>query len=223
MERHIFLHLCEELTNHGLCPSKNITVQEQVAMFLMILAHSNSARDNAEDFQHSTATVSKYFGIVLKVFINMSRVVIVPPNMSEVPPQILRDPKYYPYFKDCVGAIDGVHVDAIIPISQQIPFRGRKGKYYVVDSGFANALGFLAPFRGYTSHFQEIRRRRGPKGREELFNYSHSSLRNVIERCFGVLKRRWLILKMVCSYSFSKQIDIHYKKNCLINSGEKRV
>ncbi|CAN1233370.1 hypothetical protein LINPERPRIM_LOCUS3878 [Linum perenne] len=113
MERHIFMHLCEELTNHGLSPSKNITVQEQVAMFLMILAHSNSARDNAEDFQHSTATVSKYFGIVLKAVISMSRVVSVPPNMMRS--------------QDCVGAIDGVHVDAIIPNSQQIPFRGRKG------------------------------------------------------------------------------------------------
>ncbi|CAN1818545.1 Short-chain dehydrogenase/reductase family 42E member 1 [Linum perenne] len=56
------------------------------------------------------------------------------------------------------------------------------GKYYVVDSGFANAPGFLAPFRGYTSHFQEIRRRGGPRGREELFNYRHSSLRNIICR-----------------------------------------
>ncbi|CAN1822698.1 hypothetical protein LINPERHAP1_LOCUS30064 [Linum perenne] len=75
-------------------------------MFLKILAYSNSARDNAEDFQHSTATVSKYFGIVLKVVISLSRVVIVP---------------------DCVGAIDGVHVDAIIPMSQQTHFHGRKG------------------------------------------------------------------------------------------------
>ncbi|CAN1774347.1 hypothetical protein LINPERHAP1_LOCUS12911, partial [Linum perenne] len=100
---------------------------------------------------------------------------------------------------DCVGAIDGVHVDAIIPTSQQIPFRGRKGQYYVVDSGFANAPRFLAPFRGYTAHFQEIRRRGRPKGREENFNYIHSSLRNVIERCFGVLKKRWSILKGMCS------------------------
>ncbi|CAN1774349.1 hypothetical protein LINPERHAP1_LOCUS12911, partial [Linum perenne] len=171
----------------------------------------------------------------------------------------------------------GVHVDAIIPTSQQIPFRGRKGtstqnvlcvcsfdmrftyvvagwegsvhdarilsimttdsnnqfpmpplgtiacnhyittfvifnffkllftllillgQYYVVDSGFANAPRFLAPFRGYTAHFQEIRRRGRPKGREENFNYIHSSLRNVIERCFGVLKKRWSILKGMCS------------------------
>ncbi|CAN1324393.1 hypothetical protein LINPERPRIM_LOCUS33080 [Linum perenne] len=111
MDRHIFVHLCEELKKHGLQHSKNITVEEQVAMFLMILAHSNSARDNAEDFQHSTATVSKYFGIILKSVISLSLVVIVPPNMSE----------------DYVGAIDGVHVDAIIPTSQQIPFHGRKG------------------------------------------------------------------------------------------------
>ncbi|CAN1140327.1 hypothetical protein LINPERHAP2_LOCUS11806, partial [Linum perenne] len=47
-----------------------------------------------------------------------------------------------------------------------------------------------------------------PKCHEELFNYKHSSLRNVIERCFGVLKRRWSILKTMCSYSFSKQTNI---------------
>ncbi|CAN1824766.1 hypothetical protein LINPERHAP1_LOCUS30891, partial [Linum perenne] len=80
-----------------------------------------------------------------------------------------------------------------------------------VDSNSeANSISAIeqAPFRGYTSHFQEIRRRGGPKGREELFNYKHSSLHNVIERCFGVLKRRWPILKMMCSYCFSKQTDI---------------
>ncbi|CAN1823932.1 hypothetical protein LINPERHAP1_LOCUS30579 [Linum perenne] len=108
--------------------------------------------------------------------------------------------------QDCVGAIDGVHVDAIISTSQQTPFRGRKGtttqnvlcvcsfnmcftyvvagwegsahdarilssttidrnnqflmpplgKYYIVDSRFANAHGFLAPFRVYTSHFRRL-------------------------------------------------------------------
>ncbi|CAN1787649.1 hypothetical protein LINPERHAP1_LOCUS17731, partial [Linum perenne] len=48
----------------------------------------------------------------------------------------------------------------------------------------------------------------GPRGREELFNYRHSSLQNVIERCFGVLKARFLILKFMCSYSFKKQTRI---------------
>ncbi|CAN0925203.1 hypothetical protein LINGRAHAP2_LOCUS34622 [Linum grandiflorum] len=34
---------------------------------------------------------------------------------------------------------------------------------------------------------QEMRRRGGPKGREELFNYRHSNLRNIIERCFALI------------------------------------
>ncbi|CAN1128642.1 hypothetical protein LINPERHAP2_LOCUS4755, partial [Linum perenne] len=53
-----------------------------------------------------------------------------------------------------------------------------------------------------------IRRLGGPRGREELFNYRHSSLRNVIERCFGVLKARFLILKFMHSYSFKNQTRI---------------
>ncbi|CAN1122382.1 hypothetical protein LINPERHAP2_LOCUS1309, partial [Linum perenne] len=53
-----------------------------------------------------------------------------------------------------------------------------------------------------------IRRRGGPRGREELFNYRHSSLRNVIERCFGVLKARFPILKFMRSYSLKKQTQI---------------
>ncbi|CAN0924791.1 hypothetical protein LINGRAHAP2_LOCUS34392 [Linum grandiflorum] len=83
-----------------------------------------------------------------------------------------------------------------------------QGKYYLVDSGYSNMSGFLAPYRHVTSHFQEIRRRGGPRGRQELFNYRHSSLRNVIERCFGVLKARFPILKFMRSYSFRKQTQI---------------
>ncbi|CAN0925205.1 hypothetical protein LINGRAHAP2_LOCUS34622, partial [Linum grandiflorum] len=99
--------------------------------------------------------------------------------------------------QDCIGAIDGVHIDAVIPTDQQTPFRG----YF----GYSNIPGFLAPYRGYTTYFQEMRRRGGPKGREELFNYRHSNLRNIIERCFGVLKKRFPILKNMCSYSYRKQ------------------
>ncbi|CAI0626206.1 unnamed protein product, partial [Linum tenue] len=110
--------------------------------------------------------------------------------------------------QDAVGAIDGVHIDAVVPTDEQIPYRGRKGKYYLVDSGFQNIPGFLAPFRGATRHFQEMRRRGGPRGRKELFNFRHSSLRNVIERCFGVLKARFPILKFMRSYSLRKQTSI---------------
>ena len=35
---------------------------------------------------------------------------------------------------------------------------------------------------------------RRPQNTRELFNHRHASLRNVIERCFGVLKKRFSII-----------------------------
>lgn len=77
------------------------------------------------------------------------------------------------------------------------------GKYYLVDSGYPNRIGYLAPFKGSTYHLPEFRLRRGraPQGKYEVFNFLHSSLRNVIERAFGVLKQKWRILKAMPSFS----------------------
>jgi hypothetical protein len=41
-----------------------------------------------------------------------------------------------------------------------------------------------------------------------MFNYLHSSLRNVIERAFGVLKQKWRILKSMPSFSPKRQARI---------------
>jgi hypothetical protein len=62
------------------------------------------------------------------------------------------------------------------------------GKYYLVDAGYPNEYGYLGPYKGERYHFQEFRRRGQPSGRKEVFNRAHSSLRNVIERSFGVWK-----------------------------------
>ena len=45
-------------------------------------------------------------------------------------------------------------------------------------------------------------------GLKEVFNHAHSSLWNMIERCFGVLKMKWRILLNVPSYPMQKQTEI---------------
>jgi hypothetical protein len=45
-------------------------------------------------------------------------------------------------------------------------------------------------------------------GKKEVFNHLHSSLRNVIECAFGVLKEKWRILKHLPSYPMKKQAKI---------------
>jgi len=41
---------------------------------------------------------------------------------------------------------------------------------------------------------------RSQKVKNEIFNFTHSSLRNVIERAFGVLKMKWRILLGIPAY-----------------------
>ena len=77
-----------------------------------------------------------------------------------------------------------------------------------VDSGYPNRPGYLAPYKGLTYHFQEYRDGTMPRGKKEHFNFTHSSLRNVIERCFGVLKNKWRILFHLPSYPQQKQSKI---------------
>ncbi|XP_050230424.1 protein ALP1-like [Mercurialis annua] len=74
-----------------------------------------------------------------------------------------------------------------------------QGCYYLVDAGYTNGEGFLAPYRGQRYHLDEWRGDRQPQTAEEYFNMKHSRARNVIERCFGVLKGKWSILRS-CSY-----------------------
>ena len=78
--------------------------------------------------------------------------------------------------------------------------------YYLIDSGYAIGSAFLPPYKFVRYHAQEFRdANRQPTTLQELFNYRHSSLRMVIERCFGVLKARFPILTEMHSFFISRQ------------------
>lgn len=65
---------------------------------------------------------------------------------------------------------------------------------------------YLKSYRGERYHLYEYKgRQRNPTGARELFNYKHSSLRNVIEHCFRALKSRFFTLKMMPPYPLHKQ------------------
>ncbi|XP_050226172.1 protein ALP1-like [Mercurialis annua] len=85
-------------------------------------------------------------------------------------------------------------------ISRRNGLKVPHGCYYLVDAGYANSEGFLAPFRGQRYHLSEWREGRYARSAEEFYNMKHSAARNVIERCFGVLKLRWGILRCASHY-----------------------
>ncbi|XP_057439909.1 protein ALP1-like [Lotus japonicus] len=83
----------------------------------------------------------------------------------------------------------------------QIP----NGKYFLVDAGYTNGPGFLAPYRGTRYHLNEWIENT-PQNYKELFNLRHASARNVIERSFGILKKRWSKLRTPSFFDIKTQI-----------------
>uniref|UniRef100_A0A803M507 DDE Tnp4 domain-containing protein n=2 Tax=Chenopodium quinoa TaxID=63459 RepID=A0A803M507_CHEQI len=118
-------------------------------------------------------------------------------SLTVVPKKIGDNTKYWAYFKDCVGALDGTHINAVVSDDDGVAHRGRKGKktwnvlaacsfdrlftfinvgfegsahditvwnhcltvpefrfphpppgkYYLVDSGYPNTVGYLSPIK----------------------------------------------------------------------------
>ena len=81
--------------------------------------------------------------------------------------------------------------------------------------------GFLAPYRGQRYHLNDWREGHMPTTHEEFFNMKHFAARNVIERCFGLLKLRWAILRSPCFYPIKTQCKI-ILACCLIHNLIKR-
>lgn len=189
------------------------------------------------------------------------------PNFRNVHDRIRNDPRIWPHFKDCIGAIDGTHICANPPPQDFLRYLGRSGKatqnvmavvdfdmrftfasigqpgsmhdtsvlynalqidedifphpplgkYYVVDAGYSNRPGYLSPYKGQRYHVPEWRRGPAPSGEQEMFNHLHSSLRNVVERVFGVWKMKWRILLNMPKYPMVKQKMIVAATMCLHN------
>ncbi|XP_059669372.1 uncharacterized protein LOC132314535 [Cornus florida] len=209
-------------------------------------------------FCRSGETISRHFHSVLKAVISLEGQFLKQPSGLDVPPEILNNDRFHPYFKNCIGAIDGTHVRVKVSNEDAPRYRGRKnyptvnvlaacsfdmkftyvlpgwegtasdsrvmasalkrqgdklilpeGKFYLADAGYPLKAGLITPYRGVRYHLKEYASRR-PENPRELFNLRHASLRNVIERIFGVLKKRFPIIGSSTepTYDVKTQVDI---------------
>ncbi|XP_071686762.1 uncharacterized protein [Rutidosis leptorrhynchoides] len=218
MHPDLFRKLCGELeTNYGLQSSDKMSTFEMVGIFMYTLALGLSNRDVMERFQRSGETISRAFHEVLnaiigrdKGFQGLARDIIRPkdPTFQLIPPQIINDKRYMPYFKNCIGCIDGTHIRACITESQQLPYIGRKGvPTFNVMATISRQKWNLVPYPK-TRYHQFQFQRESPNNMQEAFNRSHSSLRSYIERSFGILKKRCRILREMPTFSVQTQIDV---------------
>ncbi|XP_071680294.1 uncharacterized protein [Lolium perenne] len=126
MRRAPFYALVKTFRERGLLTdSIHTSIEEQVAMFLHVVGHNQRFRVIHNTFRRSTEIISRYFQQELYAIWELRGEMIKPASMN-TPTKIKNSYRWFPYFKDCIGAIDGTHVTAKVPRSMYVAFRGRK-------------------------------------------------------------------------------------------------
>ncbi|KAJ0520767.1 putative harbinger transposase-derived nuclease domain-containing protein [Helianthus annuus] len=246
-----FMTLCSILKRDGgLRATQRMSVEEQVATFLHIVGNDLRNRFTSWLYRRSGSTTSRCLHRVLRAIISLEGRYIQQPKGDIVAKEIQEKKRFYPFFKDCIGAIDGTHVRVKVPNKDAPRYRGRKGypttnvlaactfdlkftyvltgwegtasdsriiknaltrddkliiptgRYCLVDAGLPHTTTLMAPYRGVRYHLKEYSTR-APENAKELFNLRHASLRNAIERAFGVLKKRFPIIRSTAEPFYS--------------------
>ncbi|KAL0014537.1 hypothetical protein SO802_001606 [Lithocarpus litseifolius] len=199
MDRPTFTRFRNYLRTHKfLTNSCWITVEEAVGMFLLIVGHNVRIRVIEDRLQHSTETVDRQIKEILRAICRLGKFIIRPSQSNEVHPRIANNTKFFPYFKKCIGTIDGTYISAWAPTSKLVSYKNRKatithnimcacdfdmkftfvytGGYYLVDFGYPCTFGFVPPYRTKRYHLRDFRGRDRPEGegRENSGEPSHT-------------------------------------------------
>ncbi|KAH6822008.1 nuclease HARBI1-like protein [Perilla frutescens var. hirtella] len=229
-----FMKLCSIIREKThLEDTRYICVEEMVATFLIIVGHNDRYCNVRQRFDHLDFATSQNFNKTLKALNTIALNMMVKPSTG-IPAKIQESTRFNHFFKDCIGAIDGTHIPTMVPDREVSSFRNRhgmqshnilvacnfdlqfmyvlsgwEGKYFLVDCGFANRRQFLASLCGDRYHLKDFGGQgRHPRNVSELFNLRHASLRNVIERIFGVFKSRFTTFKTAPPFPFQTQAEL---------------
>ncbi|KAH6787342.1 hypothetical protein C2S52_006894 [Perilla frutescens var. hirtella] len=180
----------------GLVDGRYISVQEQVAMFLSVLAHHKKIRVVRFDFWRSGQTCSRYIHLVLRAILRLHVILLVKP---EPIPDDCTDSRWK-WFKGCLSVLDGTYINVIVSNTDKPRYRTRKGQISTNVLAVCDRkmqFVYVLPRMGPTNA--------RPQNKEELFNLKHSKARNVIERAFGIMKMIWGILRSTTYYPIKIQ------------------
>ncbi|XP_040385299.1 uncharacterized protein LOC121055969 [Oryza brachyantha] len=127
MESHIFQSLSDHLRSKNLLQStRGVMVEEQLGMFMYMLSRNASFGALTDRFQHSPETVHRHLTSCFSAMRSLTSDIIKPPS-TQCHWKISSNPKFWPYFENCIGVIDGTHVPITISSCEAAPYRNRKG------------------------------------------------------------------------------------------------
>ncbi|WVZ93119.1 hypothetical protein U9M48_039125 [Paspalum notatum var. saurae] len=121
MEKSVFFKLCQKLCNMG-------ALKRYLALYCRGTNRHGIIKKNRDisfHFTRSGETVSRYFNHVLYAIGQLGPEMLRHRSL-DIPSKILGNPRFDPYFKDCIGAIYGRHIPCNVPSRIVDRFRGRK-------------------------------------------------------------------------------------------------
>lgn len=127
MPQEVFRDLVAWLKEHtDLRDTRQLSSECQVMVFLWICAHNEAQRNCAHRFLLAQSTVSKIVSDCLPCFRQLHKAFVRPKPAKWLDERYELDEKVA-FFNGCIGAIDGTHIAAHVPIKMQSKWRNRKG------------------------------------------------------------------------------------------------
>lgn len=94
-------------------------------MVFLMMAHNS--RNFSYPFPYYGETMSLHFHTVLLLLAAFAEEMIKSLLFDQMPLQILKNTKYYPWLRDCIGAIEKTHIPVVVLVEKALPYRsGRK-------------------------------------------------------------------------------------------------
>uniref|UniRef100_A0A803LQD3 25S rRNA (uridine-N(3))-methyltransferase BMT5-like domain-containing protein n=1 Tax=Chenopodium quinoa TaxID=63459 RepID=A0A803LQD3_CHEQI len=123
MNRHTFGVLCEMISDiGGLRGTRNMSLQEIVAMFLYTLSHHKKNRSIGHYFYRSGESVIRQFNLCLLAVLKLHH------HLLKKPTPITEDceDSRWKCFQNCLGALDGTFIKVHVPNEDRGRYRTRK-------------------------------------------------------------------------------------------------
>jgi len=113
--------------NYGLKSSAKSTSIEALAMFLWMVGAPDLVRQAEDRFERSMGTVHNMFYKVLKSVLKLAADIIKSrdPEFRTRHPRLMHH-RFDPFFKDCIGAIDGTHIPVVVSQNLLVQYMCRK-------------------------------------------------------------------------------------------------
>ncbi|KAL4560769.1 hypothetical protein LXL04_032923 [Taraxacum kok-saghyz] len=138
-------------SHSGLKRSKNMEIDEQVAMFLHVLAHNVKNRVIISRFRRSGETISRHFSRVCNATIRLHTRLLKKPE----PVPANSTGQRWKWFKNCLGALDGTYIKCLVPLDERPRYRTRKNDIATNVLGVCSqdSKGISGIFHEFQFHF----------------------------------------------------------------------